>query len=521
MEHPTIGLVVGRVFALIALLASASPLAAQDKSVRPGINKPFENPNVAQFVGTFERDGREPFDHRQQIVEACRLRPGMVVADIGTGTGLFARMFSPLVGAQGRVYAVDISDKFVKHVEATAREQGLTNIAGVVCRPDSVNLPADSTDLAFICDTYHHFEFPLKVMRSLHRALRPGGQLVLIDFQRIEGKTSAWVLSHVRAGQEVFTREVLDSGFRQVEDRKDLLKESYFVRFEKAAERKTLALQNASNAEDAIRGQFPVIRREGVPPLVRLIEKSLTRTFPEQRFFVLRFRQYPVARMPPKPLAANNLFAVNQNGRVSHLTDTKELENFFRAEMSRVTGVEAAKEAVKAWLRLSEEFKQDGFFEFSIPEDTLAARALPEGWSASGRVLVTQGGKGEIVADLTFAADGKLVNVQEKSTVKPGVRPLCQATKLLDPDPIVRQMAEKDILVMGRAESRHALDSPLSSGIGRGRTDERMPARQSIASRAGINASWLGLARCEARLLFGQSVLDDCQRRRTTIARDR
>jgi|HubBroStandDraft_6_1064221.scaffolds.fasta_scaffold34679_2 hypothetical protein len=211
-----------------------------------------------------------------------------------------------------------------------------------------------------------------------------------------------------------------------------------------------LAAENARDPEDAIRGQFPVIRRDGVPPLVSLIERSLTRTFPEQRFFVLRFRQYPVARMPPKPLAANNLFAVNQNGRVRHLTDTKELENFVRAAMSRVTGVESAKEAVKAWLRLSEEFKQDGFFEFSIPEDTLTARALPEGWSASGRVVVTQGGKGEIVAELTFAADGKLVNVEEKNTVKPGVRPICQATKLLDPDPIVRQMAEKDILVMGR-----------------------------------------------------------------------
>jgi hypothetical protein len=241
-----------------------------------------------------------------------------------------------------------------------------------------------------------------------------------------------------------------------------------------------LAAENARDPEDAIRGQFPVIRREGVPPLVPLIERSLTRTFPEHRFLVLRFRQYPVARMPPKPLAANNLFAVDQNGRVRHLTDTKELENFFRTAMSRVTGVESAKEAVKAWLRLSEEFKQDGFFEFSIPEDTLAARALAEGWSASGRVVVGQGGKGELVAELTFAADGKLVNVDEKSTVKPGVRPLCQATKLLDPDPIVRQMAEKDILVMGR----HAKDY----------LDEQK-AKATPELRQAIDRSWKRILR--------------------------
>jgi len=222
---------------LLVVVTTAHALVAQEKSVRPGINKQFENPNVQDFIGKFERDGREPFDRRQQIVEACKIRPGMTVADIGTGTGLFARMFSPLVGTAGRVYAVDLSEKFVRHVEATAKENGLTNIVGVVCRKDSVNLPPNSIDMAFICDTYHHFEFPYKTMRSLHSALRPGGQAVLIDFRRIPGKTSDWVMNHVRAGQDVFTREIVESGFRQVEERPDLLKESYFVRFEKIAGR--------------------------------------------------------------------------------------------------------------------------------------------------------------------------------------------------------------------------------------------------------------------------------------------
>jgi ubiquinone/menaquinone biosynthesis C-methylase UbiE len=219
------------------MIAAAGQLAAQDKSVRPGINNQFASPNVQEWVGKFEREGREPYDRRQQIVEASRLRPGMVVADIGTGTGLFARLFSPVVGSTGRVYAVDISEKFVKHVEETARQTGLTNIVGVVCRPDSVSLPADSIDLAFICDVYHHFEYPFKTLRTLHQALRPGGQIVLIDFHRIKGKSSEWIMNHVRAGQEVFTREILESGFQLVEERKDLLKESYFLRFAKSPSR--------------------------------------------------------------------------------------------------------------------------------------------------------------------------------------------------------------------------------------------------------------------------------------------
>jgi predicted methyltransferase len=161
------------------------------------------------------------------------LKPGMVVADIGAGTGLFTRLFSPVVGKNGNVYAVDIAKEFVDHVEKTAREQNLQNIVGVVCKQDSVELAPASVDLVFICDVYHHFEFPQKTMRSIHTALRPKGQLILIDYRRIPGESADWILGHVRAGQEVFTQEIIDAGFKQLEEKKGLLKESYFVRFEK------------------------------------------------------------------------------------------------------------------------------------------------------------------------------------------------------------------------------------------------------------------------------------------------
>jgi len=70
-------------------------------------------------------------------------------------------------------------------------------------------------------------------MHSIHAALRPKGQLVLIDYCRIPGTSADWILGHVRAGQEVFTQEIVDAGFKQLEEKKGLLKESYFVRFEK------------------------------------------------------------------------------------------------------------------------------------------------------------------------------------------------------------------------------------------------------------------------------------------------
>ena len=130
---------------------------------------------------------------------------------------------------------MDIASKFVAHIEESARKGGVKNVTGVVATDRSVELTAASIDLAFICDTYHHFEFPLRTMESLHRALRPGGQVVVIDFERIEGQSSEWVLGHVRAGREVFTAEIVKSGFRLVGEQLGLLEENYFLRFEKVA----------------------------------------------------------------------------------------------------------------------------------------------------------------------------------------------------------------------------------------------------------------------------------------------
>ena len=90
-------------------------------------------------------------------------------------------MFSNTVGKDGRVIAIDIAQKFLDHVEKNSREAGQRNVETVLCKADSTELPPESVDVAFICDTYHHFEFPLKTMASRHRALKPGGRVILID----------------------------------------------------------------------------------------------------------------------------------------------------------------------------------------------------------------------------------------------------------------------------------------------------------------------------------------------------
>lgn len=213
------------------------PKLAGETSVKPGINKSFKDPNldIDRMLKRFELESREVYLLRNKIVEACEIQPGNIVADVGAGTGLFSRLFSKSVSDKGWVYAVDIAPRLVGHITQQATENDLTTITGVVCAENSINLPANSVDFVFLCDTYHHFEYPKSTLASIQKALRPGGRMVVIDFERIEGKTREWLLGHVRAGKDVFRAEVQDAGFNFVAEKKiDGFEENYFLVFQKS-----------------------------------------------------------------------------------------------------------------------------------------------------------------------------------------------------------------------------------------------------------------------------------------------
>lgn len=217
---------------LAALAASFAPACAKEASVSPGINAPFAQPNFEEWVERFERGGREVFDKRFEIVAAVDIKPGMVVADIGAGTGLFTRLFSPEAGVKGRVIAVDISKTFIDNILKNARQRGLKNVTGIVNEATDAMLPLASVDIAFVCDTYHHFEFPKQMLASIHRGLKPNGALIIVDYERKAGQSSAWVMEHVRADKAVVIREIEAAGFRLAEDRL-LMQTNYFLRFVK------------------------------------------------------------------------------------------------------------------------------------------------------------------------------------------------------------------------------------------------------------------------------------------------
>lgn len=202
---------------LLLLAACAAPPAA---GAPPELNAGFRRADldVAGFVERFEGESREIAACRDGLLAALAPRPGEAVADVGAGTGLFTLPIAQAVGPQGLVYAVDIAPAFVEHVRSRAAAAGLGQVRPVLCDDRDTGLPPASVDAAFVCDTYHHFEHPAETLASLRAALRPGGRLLLVDFEREPGVSREWVLGHVRAGQAQVRAELEAAGFRHRRD---------------------------------------------------------------------------------------------------------------------------------------------------------------------------------------------------------------------------------------------------------------------------------------------------------------
>ncbi|RUL87625.1 class I SAM-dependent methyltransferase [Tautonia sociabilis] len=205
-----------RLLVVFLALALAAPPAVRSQEItgaKPELNDSFREPDVERYVERFESESREVFTRRDEVVRALGLEPGMDVADVGAGTGLYTIPMAAAVGPRGAVFAVDIAPNFLRYIADRAKKEGLNNVCTVLGGQDSPNLPPASVDLVFICDTYHHFENPAAMLAGIHRALRPGGRLVVIDFDRKEGVSSEFILEHVRADRQTFLSEITSAGF--------------------------------------------------------------------------------------------------------------------------------------------------------------------------------------------------------------------------------------------------------------------------------------------------------------------
>ncbi|MGD8816215.1 MAG: class I SAM-dependent methyltransferase [Acidobacteriota bacterium] len=197
----------------------------------------FTDEGRAAAIGVFEQEGREQWQMMPEIMAALALRPGMIVADVGAGTGYFTRELAVRVAPDGRVLAADIIPEFLAELETRAAAAGLDNLDTILGEAEDPRLPPDGVDLIFMGDAYHHISSPGPVLRGFHAALRPGGRVAIVDWERapnprFEEAGLDW-REHLRASSPEVVAEITANGFRLVEQ-PDFLQWQYFLIFARA-----------------------------------------------------------------------------------------------------------------------------------------------------------------------------------------------------------------------------------------------------------------------------------------------
>jgi ubiquinone/menaquinone biosynthesis C-methylase UbiE len=166
-------------FLLAALVGS--PAAAQTVATEHDAHRLHGDPTA--YMASLDDPARDAWQKPHEVVMALGLAPGMVVADIGAGSGYFTLRFARHVGA-GRVLAVDVSQPMLDAVRSRAAGAGLTAVSTVLAPPDDPTLPPAGVDLVFICDTWHHVERRPAYLARIRAALKPGGRFAIVDFHK-------------------------------------------------------------------------------------------------------------------------------------------------------------------------------------------------------------------------------------------------------------------------------------------------------------------------------------------------
>jgi ubiquinone/menaquinone biosynthesis C-methylase UbiE len=158
-----------------------------------GIGKFYLGREIAQVMGYqgaswLDRPERVKEEEPAKLLDLLAVKPGMVVADVGAGSGYHAFRMSPLVGEEGKVIASDIQPEMLALIKERAKKEGVTNIEAVQGTAKDPKLPAGGVDLALMVDVYHEFEFPFEMTEKLVDALKPGGRLVFVEFKAEDEK---------------------------------------------------------------------------------------------------------------------------------------------------------------------------------------------------------------------------------------------------------------------------------------------------------------------------------------------
>jgi ubiquinone/menaquinone biosynthesis C-methylase UbiE len=215
-----------RSFLSLLLLLGAVPLPAQEAASPAEMR--HRHGDAKAMIAALEDPARDAYQKPDEVVAALGLRPGEVVADIGAGAGYFTFRLARAVGDTGRVYAVDVSPEMIRHLNQRVRDEGVRNVVTVLSDPDDPLLPDASVDCFVIVDTWHHIEDKTKYLGLMKKMLRPGGQIVHIDFQKRDLPVGPPL--SMKISRDDLVAEMEGAGFR-LEGEHTFLPYQYFLVF--------------------------------------------------------------------------------------------------------------------------------------------------------------------------------------------------------------------------------------------------------------------------------------------------
>ena len=152
-----------------------------------GINKWYMGRQIAQVMSHYgidwlERPEREKEENTSLLLKNLAVKPGMMIADIGAGSGYHSALLSKMVGS-GKVFAVDVEPEMIAYLSERIQQEKLSHIVPILSTEQKLPLPENTIDMMLLVDVYHEFSYPYEMTLSMRAALKPGGKLVLVEFR--------------------------------------------------------------------------------------------------------------------------------------------------------------------------------------------------------------------------------------------------------------------------------------------------------------------------------------------------
>src|SRR5215831_3155753 len=171
-----------------------------------------------EWVNTLEGPQRVATQKIDQVLAKLNLKPGMIVADIGAGSGLFSRPLAKAVGTSGKVYAVDIQQDLLDYINKRSKEEKIPNIQTVLGEFSDPRLPARDVDLAFINDVLHHIENRAAYLQALGTYIKPSGRIVIIEMNKDDPNTPHKNQPELLVSKDQIAQWMSDAGFKQAQE---------------------------------------------------------------------------------------------------------------------------------------------------------------------------------------------------------------------------------------------------------------------------------------------------------------